>query len=368
MNSDLSATDNITIRHIIETPEFMQNKNYFKHNLKRMIFRRIENITNIGNLIVIIYQTPFVRFEFNSIERYQNFCVREGIDYDNKNTLFYYNHYSFISKTVLRGNDPTFISEDHTFYGDTVNYGVLNEEHLIIQKMEPHPNVAMCFPLPKVGQLVCGYNFDQNNYGLWFPCSEQLLHAFSAILSEETVTLYSPIAYLSYVDENDEVVEEEFDYFHSWEQEIVSSKEKVNKYGKHNPSLQDQYNNIRDLMSGNKLSCNSYLKWYKGCEQNGVASFFCRQSEDLSVLTCPELEKRYVNLFTESLSIKYVHFYAFFVLVFKFNIFPDFNTIPKNLEKDFPNMKEWDIPYWCKYFINQLPCSEPCICKNYLKI
>lgn len=357
--------DILKVNRIMPSSDFENTKNYFMNNLSCLVFRRIETISDIGNLVVIVYQTPFTKYEFDSVEKYNDFITKKGIAYDNKNTIFYYDHYAFTSKTVLRGNDPTFGFRDHIFHGDTANIGIFDEHDLIIHEM-PRPDGAG-FPLPKVGQLVAGYRYEENIhvYEKWFLCSEQLLHAFSALFTEE----------VSVVDNGKDI----------WEQEVVSSESKVNKYGKLMPSLQEQYNDLRELFSGNKLCTNAYRKFFVGCNQNFMEDiplesqmteilgmpFFERQSDegcDAGLVTCPELEKRYVNIITEAASIRYVHFYAFLVLVFKFGIFPTENIIPKNLEKDFPNMKLWDIPDFCKYFIDNLEIKETIIIKNYLKI
>lgn len=347
MSSAPSEIDRLQISKIIRSPEFENTKSYFMDNLSYLVFRRIETISDIGKLINIVYQTPFVKFEFDSEKKYKAFISKKGIDYDNKNTIFYYDHYSFTSKTVLRGNDPTFGYRDHLFHGNTYNLGFFNYEHLIIQEI---PKNEKGFPLPKIGQLVAGYRYEFNNhvYRLWFLCSEQLLHAFSALFTDEIIV----------VDNGKDI----------WEQEVVSGESKVNKYGKIMPSLQEQYNNPRELFSGNKLCTNAYRKFFIGCKQNEIP-FFERQSDEGECLvTCPELEKRYVSIITEDVSINYVHFYAFLVLVFKFGYFPTPHVLPKNLEKDFPNMKMWDVPDMCIYFINQINCEKPVLINNYLEI
>lgn len=419
------SSETISLSKIIQTPEFESTKNYFMDNLSCLIFRRIETISDIKKLRMIVYQTPFSRYEFNTKEKYEEFISKKGIAYDNKNTIFYYKHYSFTSKTVLRGNDPTYGFRDHIFHGDTANIGIFLEDHLIIQEMPKHKKAG--YPLPKIGQLVAGYRYEFNNhvYRLWFLCSEQLLHAFSALFTEEVTV----------VDNGKDI----------WEQEIISGESKVNKYGKIMPSLQEQYNDLRELFSGNKLCTNAYRKFFMGCEQNEVSpnatklpiSSYARfqkqlsedeifslkekakeqgikyqtllnemweelgengqkpyidsytldmneynrvteeymktkklfsESDENGLVVCPELEKRYVSIITEPISINYVHFYAFLVLVFKFGYFPTKMNIPKNLEKDFPNMKLWDVPDFCKYFVNNLDCEKPITVKNYLKI
>lgn len=359
------SSETIECLTIFQSVEFQNLKDYFMNNLSCLVFRRIESISDIGNLVVIVYQTPFTRFEFDTEEKYIEFITKKGIAYDNKNTVFYYDHYSFTSKTVLRGNDPTYGFRDHIFHGDTENIGIFNEEHLIVQEQSSmiRGENRVAYPLPKIGQLVAGYRYDFNIhvYKLWFLCSEQLLHAFSALFTEEIML----------VDNGKDI----------WEQEIVSGESKVNKYGKIMPSLQEQYNDLRELFSGNKLCTNAYRKFTVGCKQNFIADiplekqateilgmpFFERQSDE-GLVMCPELEKRFNVIITEPVSTRYVHFYAFLVLVFKFGIFPTENNIPKNLEKDFPNMKFWDVPDFCTYYVNNLKYEEKITIKNYLKI
>lgn len=150
--------------------------------------------------------------------------------------------------------------------------------------------------MPRVGDLICGRvaktksedGKDRYHFSQWFICSDQFLHAWTAILYPECVSLRR------YEDDDDA---------------------KVRRY----------------LMSGNRLCTNSYLKYMAGAHDSGVA------------VPLEERRKRFYVLRTEETSITHVHIYAALVLMIRYHELPSEHNVPNNLNGD-PKLKGWSLP------------------------
>lgn len=260
-----------------------------KSNLSTLVFRRVNIVHSVPNSSIgTIIQTPSgpVSQLLPELDVY-------SADQLKQNTIHLFKWNTLVTSPIaLRGNDafqctPIFASAGTYATMDPVSFKLRHA------KVPTAP--------PRAGDLVCGVirrNSHQGrlpSYMSWFVCSEQFLHAWTAIMYQ--------------------------------------THESFVKKGKESEPQLRQW-----LMSGNRLCTNGYRKYYYGCLDSGMV---------------PEkLMEKYFFMRSEPIATEYVHYYAALVLAVKYGELPCAHNVPKNLDQG-PNMTKWDLPAtWLSDFVS----------------
>lgn len=161
---------------------------------------------------------------------------------------------------------------------------------------------------PRVDDLVCGVvekddHHPNPTYKFWFTCSEQFMHAWTAIKYSDHETFDKLIT-----------------------RPLVDIEE----------GRADRETEIRRaLFRGNKLCTNSYRKWLRGIAE-------CGTQYDPEKFK-KEAENRFYVLRCEENAINWVHLYAALVLMLRYRELPTADNIPSVLDGG-PTPKTWDLP------------------------
>jgi hypothetical protein len=167
---------------------------------------------------------------------------------------------------------------------------------------------------PRVGDLVCGITTKDHvgrknpAYKFWFTCSEQFLHAWTAIRYAEHETLDKLITRPA-ADFADGIADRE-------------------------PEIR------KALFKGNKVCTNSYRKWIRANQECNVP------------FNQEEAEKRYYSLRCERTAVNWVHVYAALVLILRYREVPNESNVPAILDGG-ATPKTWDLPVgWINRFVS----------------
>jgi hypothetical protein len=244
-----------------------------------------------GTPLSIFYKIGTPHANFTAQEYEQN--VEEQF------TRFYF----FTTETAIRDNDR---HGKIALFGASNKYSQIditgpNMDFRFSYANEDRTNLVP----PRPGDLVCGliakdkYARKNPTFRFWFTCSEQFLHAWTAIRYAEHETLDKLVT---------RPISDVFDH----EAEVRKA-----------------------LFRGNKLCTNSYRKWMRANKECGVA------------FDQAEAEKRYYSLRCERNAVDHVHIYAALVLILRYREVPNNTNIPAILSPKGPSdvtPKTWDLP------------------------
>ena len=263
---------------------------------QNMIFRRVKNtVSKIENLNCAIYCKPShqggesVVFDYYPAD--QADLKRFSVDEMERKVEARFSFFFSFTKEVRLRDDPY---PHKRIFLPSNNYA---EFDLLILDWEKTRSAAVP---PKYNDLVCILPGDPAKNGgrpfaaKWFICSEQFMRAWTAL---------------------------HYDYHESFE---ANGKE---------PRMRER------LMSGNRLTTNSYLKYVLSCQQSMIP------------IKKDELEKRYFRLRCESWAREYCHNYALLVLIGRYGELPCAANVPNNRGTGTPNIQE-PLPLCTKWNIH----------------
>ena len=272
-----------------------------EHLIETVVTRVVPGVNPPGTPLSIIYKAGTPRepptakeYEQNVEERYSRF-------------------YFFTTENAIRNNDhhgkiPLFGASNKYSQIDIVGP---NMDFRFSYENEDRMNQVP----PRVGDLICGiitkdkYQRKNPSYKFWFTCSDQFLHAWTAIRYAEHETL-------------DKLVTRPAIDFIEGRADHESEVRKA-------------------LLKGNKLCTNSYRKWMRANNECGVA------------FDQAEAEKRYYSLRCERNAVDWVHVYAALTLILRYREVPNQSNIPSVLDGG-ATPKSWDLPDgWVERFIKK---------------
>lgn len=307
-----------------ESLEFLRST--INRNMGNLIFRRVAHVVaKKEHLIEHVITSPVDGIPLSTIRKpggstSPSFTPKE---YEQNVEERYSRFYFLTSDVAIRNNDR---------HGKVALFGASNKYSQIDiagVKMDFRFSYASGDRInqvpPRVGDLVCGivgkdkHGRPNPAFNFWFTCSDQFLHAWTAIRYSEHETL-DKLVTTRETDETDH------------EAEIRKA-----------------------LFRGNKLCTNSYRKWIRANLECGV--FGNNLVPGLDETQQAEAEKRYYTLRTERTSVEWVHVYAALVLMLRYREVPSPQNIPVILGvagATVPTPKTWDLPEgWIDRFINK---------------
>jgi hypothetical protein len=261
----------------------------FSNATSKLVFRRVGKVVArpedfVKTVVTTISREGAVVTEYGQGQDHPVFSDQEYLQNVEEH---YSKFYFFTTTTSLRDNDP---HGNIGIYGASNNYAELDFLDKVTFRFLPRTGTQI---VPREGDLVCGLanrpapGRANPAFKVWFICSEQFFHAWTAVMYE-----------------NHNALTKSFD---------------------------DESQIRRHLMSGNRLCTNGFRKWVLGCQQSMV------ESDDA------ELSKRFYKMRTETAARERVHVYAALVMMLRYKELPGQSNIPNNLDKS-PKMTRWDLP------------------------
>lgn len=319
-SSPVSAVPStVTVKAI--TPESLETlKAVITKNMGNLIFRRVYQVVAkkehlIETVVTRIIPSPAngetpipqgtpVSVIYKAGTPLPSFTPKE---YDQNVEEKYSRFYFFTADIPLRDNDR---QGKIALFGASNKYSQIdftnNMDFRFSYNNEDRTNLVP----PRVGDLVCGVvaadKHQRKNpaYKFWFTCSEQFLHAWTAIKYAEHETL---------------------DKFITRPTTEESNEAQIRK----------------SLFRGNKLCTNSYRKWMR-------TNVECNIAFDQT-----EAEKRYYSLRCERTAVNWVHMYAALVLILRYREVPNKDNVPYILDGG-ASPKTWDLPHgWMDRFVEK---------------
>ncbi len=297
-------------------------RNVITTNLKHLVFRRVKQVcVKRENLIETVYTTYDNGKKISMIYKPGKEPQFTPAEYEHNVEERYSAFYFFTTGAAIRDNDRRGGVE---LFGASNKYSQLDLDKVMSFRFSYLKEDRRQQVPPRINDLICGLVEDDKfkgkkqhggknpSFKFWFTCSDQFLHAWTAIMYGEHETL----------------------------EKLVTSDRVVD----HEAEIR------RKLMKGNKLCTNSFLKWQHANEDNGV------------VPHSDELKLRFYVLRTEQCAIDYVHVYAALVLIVRYRELPNESNVPTNIdgpaEKHLP-MKKWDLPNgWLDRFVKRYRLVE----------
>lgn len=280
-------------------------RDMFIQNFGKLVFRRVAEARSVNAPCVYIksgYDVEGIYTELTVSESNRHTLKREDLQ---KNVdMLSSNYYFETTMNPIRSSD--------TYYGIRIHgyrkfKGDVTEDLQVVSGSERKSS------MPQIGDLVSGF-VDKNEkgyyYTVWFICSDQFLHMWTSIMEPESEALCKKIP----------------------------------------RGMDKEYAILRNLMSGNRLCTNSFLKHTLGCHQSGIP------------FPPEEMQERYYSLRTETPSIRYVHLYAAVVLMIRYGTLPTDENVPNNIDRKTSDKKttakltKWSLPTgWLDMIISKFP-------------
>lgn len=324
-------------------------RDVFRQKLRKLVFRRIREVfKRPEDRICTMYVVPDVENGDETVTVYgaDAEVPRFTEDQYKRNIEEQYSAFDFVTSDVkTRKEDRT----PGSIYGSSKTVAQLDLINFQFYDYDPASDDERTRTmLPREGDLVCGLVTRKSNrmeYTKWFICSDQFLHAWTAIMYDD----HDSLTFLANGSKREREMRQPT-FIVKTEEEIAairSAPPDPTKTSRFRYVTFEELEQIerdeeiwlsrteerlrRKLFSGNTLQTNTYLKWILSCHESNLKS-----DPDMILAKFHALRTEFASRF-------FIHVYAALVLICRYNEWPCDYNVPNNIGEG-PRMNTWDVP------------------------